>query len=39
MATTALDRGYPFYKVEICGNLPDKQGGLKVTGVYFTVSD
>ncbi|MFY9564435.1 MAG: hypothetical protein WAQ71_09530, partial [Limnochordia bacterium] len=29
----------PFYKVEISGNLPDEKGGLKITGVYFTVCD
>ncbi|MGB4187197.1 MAG: hypothetical protein WBK33_05220 [Limnochordia bacterium] len=39
LATITLDRGYPFYKVEISGNLPDEKGGLKITGVYFTVCD
>jgi len=39
LATITLDRGYPFYKVEISGNLPDEKGGLKITGVYFAVCD
>lgn len=39
LETIALDRGYRFYKVEINANLPDKQGGFKITGIYFAVDD
>jgi len=36
LATTTLSLGYPHYKLEIRATLPDKSGGLKITGVYFT---
>jgi hypothetical protein len=36
--STVIDRGYPYYKLEITGRLPDGQGGFKVTGVYFSVN-
>lgn len=38
LATVTLEEGgYSYYKVEIKANLPDLQGGLKITGVYFAV--
>lgn len=36
--STTLERGYPYYRVEISASLPDLQGGLKITGVYFTAA-
>lgn len=38
LVTTTLPVGYPFYKVEIHANLPDKNGGFKFTGMYFTAT-
>lgn len=39
MVTMTLpNTGYPYYKIEIHANLPDKHGGLKITGVYFAVN-
>jgi hypothetical protein len=37
MTVTLQTTGYPYYKLEIHGRLPDEQGGLKITGVYFAV--
>ena len=38
MVTVTLETtGYPYYKLEIRGRLPDERGGLKLTGVYFAV--
>jgi hypothetical protein len=36
LVTTTLPHGYPHYKLEVRATLPDKNGGLKITGVYFT---
>lgn len=35
---TILPNGYPYYKVEIQGNLPSPEG-FKITGVYFSAED
>jgi len=37
LETITLPSGYPHYRLEIHANLPDKHGGLKLTGVYFAV--
>lgn len=37
-ATTELDQGFAYYKVEFLANLPEETGGFKHTGVYFSAS-
>lgn len=37
IVTTTLAGGHPYYKVEIYASLPDQQGGLKLSGIYFAV--
>ena len=37
LVTTTLERGYPYYKLELRANLPDHYGGFKVTGIRFAV--
>lgn len=32
-----IGAGYPYYKLELHGNLPDESGGFKVTGIHFGV--
>jgi len=39
LAITTLSQGYPYYRLEIRANLPDENGGFKISGVYFTVDD
>lgn len=38
LVATTIPTGYPYYKVEVHANLPDKRGGFKITGVYFTAT-
>ena len=38
LATTTLPLGHPYYKVEIHAKLPDKSGGFKITGLYFSAT-
>lgn len=32
-----IGAGYPYYKLELHGKLPDESGGFKVTGIHFGV--
>jgi hypothetical protein len=38
LATTTIPVGYPYYKLEVHANLPDKSGGFKITGLYFSAT-
>ena len=38
LVTTTIPAGHPYYKIVVRGNLPDKSGGFKITGIYFSAT-